>query len=288
MRKHFIKAVILLAVLLMAGMYACQKEQIQVQSQNEIIERTETNNPVHYPVWQAGNADIECGRIGEFAFGYKIEIEEGEEWLDFDGEFDIITITNSTRKRFDWSATNPIGAVIVKASTEANVWLYDPQVSFDENLFSPTNSTNGQLFDISHVTFCWNVVEEICWNKETAFGGNLAGPGNAWWFIFDATQGKPVTQNIYAGKELVEGANIKIENGTYTITPGPKLRLAAGVLESVKIQGYDCIENLKRRPAAGLFEYKSEELSDYVGVFNYYVIHLDVEVVVDCPEQEIE
>jgi len=121
---------------------------------------------------------------------------------------------------------------------------------------------------------------EICY-EETAFGGNTAGLGKAWWFYFIA----PVegdgsdTQTIWAGQHYNAGEVTvsECDEGEVTIT----IELADGWYlqdddESVKIQGY-AVAPITRQPA-GLFEtYKGNELEVTVDCFDNYVIQLDVQ-----------
>jgi hypothetical protein len=115
---------------------------------------------------------------------------------------------------------------------------------------------------------------------ETAFGGDTAGGGNAWWFYFDITgedvQTITAAQNIEIGTVTVESN----DDGTKTITiflfDGWDLQ---DVEEPVKIQGYDTPPT--SRPAAGLFTtYKGDDLVVTVPTYRFYVIHLDVQL---CP-----
>ncbi len=118
------------------------------------------------------------------------------------------------------------------------------------------------------------VEDEAEWKDETAYAGDTAGNGNAWWFAFDASD--PAVQNIYAGQKLVEGASVTLGDGTLTIDLGDNMRLQE-VDEPVKIQGYDELPD--SRPPSGPFTtYKGDELSISVAGYNFFVIHLDVDV----------
>jgi hypothetical protein len=113
-----------------------------------------------------GNAGSECLQLGaklgvEFPYSYKWNEGSGEgapnksEIANFDdaeGNLDhsnTITIENSTGSVFDWSATNTIGAVMVKSAQGYNVYTYDPQAPSDVGL------VGYQDKEVSHVTFCW-------------------------------------------------------------------------------------------------------------------------------------
>jgi hypothetical protein len=117
---------------------------------------------------KVGNAGDECAQLGillntEFVYAYKFN-EDGDEGAPNETEtaefFDpdtgdlvhsnMITIVNSDGEMFDWSATNSIGAVMVKAGTGYNVYHYDPQAMTGSGLIA----YEGR--GVSHVTFCWN------------------------------------------------------------------------------------------------------------------------------------
>lgn len=111
---------------------------------------------------------------------------------------------------------------------------------------------------------------EECEN-ETAFGGNSEGAGKAWWYYYSAGCG---VQTIWAGQSK-EAGSVVIENGVATITLKEGWSLQ-NVAEPVKIQGYTTLPAV--RPAAGQFTtYKGSNLINIsVGVYAYYVIHLDL------------
>jgi hypothetical protein len=62
-----------------------------------------------------------------------------------------VTISNLTgNETFDWSANHTLDAVIVKASTGSNVYVYNPEASSDTAVSGPAGH------DISHVSFCYD------------------------------------------------------------------------------------------------------------------------------------
>ena len=184
-----------------------------------------------------------------------------------------------------WSITPPAGfcvsnvAVIVKGGPNANVYYYNDGQSSDSGLASPINAS-GNPAGLSNLTICYNLVEcnqNTCdWQEETAFGGGIAGAGNAWWFAIDATTSG--TYPIYAGQQAVPGASV-VYNATsdqITVVLGDQLQLQ-DVSEPVKVEGYNQLPS--ERPAAGLFElYKGNNLTIQGNSSSYYVVHLDVEV----------
>jgi hypothetical protein len=112
--------------------------------------------------------------------------------------------------------------------------------------------------------------------EETAFGGGIAGAGNAWWFALDASTSG--SYPIYAGQQAVPGASVDYNATTdqITINLGSQMQLQ-NVSEPVKVEGYNILPS--SRPAAGLFElYKGSNLTVQGNGSNYYVVHLDVEV----------
>jgi hypothetical protein len=184
-----------------------------------------------------------------------------------------------------WSITPPAGfcvsnvAVIVKGGPSANVYYYNDGQSSDSGLASPVNAS-GNPAGLSNLTICYNLVEcdqnECNWQEETAFGGDVAGAGNAWWFAIDASTSG--SYPIYAGQQEVEGASVSYNAVTdqITIVLGGQMQLQ-DVSEPVKVEGYNQLPS--ERPAAGLFElYKGNNLTIQGNSSSFYVVHLDVEV----------
>jgi hypothetical protein len=88
------------------------------------------------------------------------------------------------------------------------------------------------------------------------------------------------TVNLYAGQTMEAGTvTFSAEtNGEIdiTIVLNSGWRLAEGVFESVKIQGYENAPS--GNPSPGLFTtYKGESLTVTVPLYNFYGVHLDVE-----------
>ncbi|MFM7618359.1 MAG: hypothetical protein ACKO5Y_00815 [Bacteroidota bacterium] len=183
-----------------------------------------------------------------------------------------------------WSITPPAGycvtdvAVIVKGGPAANVYYYNNGISSDSGLASPINAS-GNPAGLSNLTICYNLTPcaVACnWQEETAFGGSVAGEGNAWWYALDANQSG--TYPIYAGQNPIEGASVyyNAETDFITINLGNSMQLQ-NVQEPVKVEGYTTLPN--ERPTAGLFQlYKGTSLTVQGNGSNYYVVHLDVEV----------
>ncbi len=115
----------------------------------------------------------------------------------------------------------------------------------------------------------------LTWGEETAYAGNSAGSGNAWWFYI-GTSGEHA---IYAGQHLVPGASITYNQvtGYISFNFGPNMSLQEDD-EAIKIQGYDELPGI--RPSSGGFSTKlayDADLSSpiYVGSHNYLVVHFD-------------
>jgi hypothetical protein len=108
---------------------------------------------------------------------------------------------------------------------------------------------------------------------ETAFGGELTGSGRSWWFYYNGVG----TQKIYAGQHEEIGT-VQIVGGQMQISLTGGWALKDGATESVKVQGYNGSVP-STRPAAGRFTtYKGSSYQFYIDSFDYYVIHLDVEI----------
>ena len=99
------------------------------------------------PTFVAGNPDCEDFGLVELV---KVEPVEG-------GTFDGINLTVPSKlngsNTFDWtSKSGTIGLIIVKGGPNANVYVYDPASSGDQQLHAPAN--RGRFFGLSHISFC--------------------------------------------------------------------------------------------------------------------------------------
>lgn len=80
-----------------------------------------------------------------------------EETTYTDGTLSV-TIENVTdNDTFDWVANMGVDAVIVKGGDSAHVYDYDPEADTGSGLTSPDNPNNDDRYDISHVSFCYDV-----------------------------------------------------------------------------------------------------------------------------------
>ncbi|MDX9942365.1 MAG: hypothetical protein RBS53_09090 [Bacteroidales bacterium] len=278
---------------------ACQKDQATIDKQdNIVVMSTPVSGSGVTPQiidGENGGGNRTCGEVAE-AFKTSFDLSVGQYNYE-DGVFDnewpegLTVTTDGTYVSFTVDGTIRIegmcyivGAVIVKGGNDANVYYYADGTLSDTGLSAPVNASGGPA-GLSNLSFCLYAVdcpeEEECWAEETAWAGNVAGGGPAWWYYID-TQAEG-TYPLYAGQQLIEGASVTIAEGLLTINLGENLALL-DVSEPVKIQAYTTIPT--RRPAAGLFKtYKGSATENIsVGNFPYYAVHLDALVKVECPE----
>jgi uncharacterized repeat protein (TIGR01451 family) len=77
----------------------------------------------------------------------------------FDAAFPAGLNVTTDGTYISFGSTFGIGAVIVKGSNDANVYIYDPQATSDSGLASPINPS-GKPAGLSNLTFCWNPGEQ--------------------------------------------------------------------------------------------------------------------------------
>jgi uncharacterized repeat protein (TIGR01451 family) len=149
-------------------------------------------------------------------------------------------------------------------------------------LNTATASSTSELDETTVEATSDECMVEICY-EETAFGGDTAGGGKAWWYYFSGAG----TQTIWAGQHYDAGTVTVSEciGVEVTIT----IVLAEGWYlqdddESVKIKGCESIPS-KRQPAGRFETYKGDETEVEVPCFAYYIIQLDVQ---HCGEFEFE
>jgi hypothetical protein len=248
--------------------------------------------------WESGDAYAEVGQIGDYDYAYKWneygevdpDVDEGApegtytvEFYDDDGNLthsNTITIENVTLDEddealyFDWNATSPIDIVIVYGATCANIFYYDEPAYSDSGLYAPLKD-NGEPYAVSHISFGWNPDDQEEWCEETAWAGDSVGGGSAWWFYYNASVGG--VQTIWAGQTM-EAGTVEVVNGTvYLLLNATEPWILQDVEEPVKIQGYEEDELPDARPDAGGFDYKGDQLTVYIGDYDYYAIHLDAQ-----------
>jgi len=235
--------------------------------------------------YEEGNPDIEVVKecppefayVGDtLTYNYTVNNTGDGALLDVtlvDDPLGLITLTGLTDEDNDLylddlaegeSATGTADYVVLKGDTVL--------------LNTATASSTSEIDDSTVEDTSDECMVEICY-EETAFGGNKAGRGNAWWYYFYGPG--PGTQTIWAGKnheagEVTVSGNV---GGKVTIT----IELADGWYlqdddESVKIQGYaDGSVPTVRQPAGKFETYKGNETIVTVDYFDNYVIQLDVQ-----------
>jgi hypothetical protein len=112
------------------------------------------------PEWVDGNPNCETLGLSD-----ELKIDESDIDADATATYSNasgeITITsNAARTEFSFSDANPpIDAIILKAGSGANVYLYDPAAVEDDGLQTPLND-GGQQAEISHITVCFGEMAE--------------------------------------------------------------------------------------------------------------------------------
>lgn len=69
----------------------------------------------------------------------------------------------------DWSSNIGVDRVIVKGGPNGNAFVYTPEDKADTNLHAPINPSNGKYYDISHVSFCYDIELEVTKTAKTTF-----------------------------------------------------------------------------------------------------------------------
>jgi hypothetical protein len=253
--------------------------------------------PVLFEDWQAGDAAFECNEAGlDCDFAYKFDEWDGSE----DGPYVVdggntITILGADAQAFSWTSQFPVCAVIVKGGPSANVYYYDGALG-DTALVAPVNPRNGQNYDISHVTFCYDD-PDTCYQEETAWstGPRYVRRGN--WATSTPYVAPGGTVKIFAGQTLEAGTatfSAPDADGKVTIT----INLTGGFIfyydgadvvadDNLKVQDYATAPS--GNPAPGLFAWKKSVTSGATTATitvprnNFYGVHLDVARPVACP-----
>lgn len=303
----------LFAVAVILAMTACEKYPNQPIPANQSKLETRTSvTPIVVGDWTAiGDAASECQRAGDcMGSAYKID-----NWLPggMDGTHsdpnaqpgtpaaNEIVITSSDGKTFTWSSDYEVCKVIVKGGTYANIYSYPEGSCGDEGLVAALNPRSGQLFDISHVTFCWsNTLCEAppapCYQEETAWAAGTRYVKRGNWATYTTYGGAEMTVPVYAGQTLPAGTAILSAPSagmvTITINLNPGFIFYYDLSDpnqdyNIKIQDYSRTPPAKN-PAPGQFAWKSTALfgsqtaTVTVPQAKYYGIHLDVAYETDC------
>jgi len=219
-----------------------------------------------------------------------------------------VTVVDGTYVTFD-SYPDGVGAAIIKGSNEANVYFYDPQASHDSGLAPPLTPSGGPAGLSNIGGFCWNPEEEEgpplgCWANETAWADGTRYTRRGNWALYTEYEYPVVeqTEELLAGQTMHAGTvTFSAPAGgmvTITIELGEGWRFAMIPVgedpygqpiwdNNVKVQDYASAPS--GNPAPGGFMWKTFAEGDVgeivVPVNNFYGVHVDVERLVDCPEE---
>jgi hypothetical protein len=121
--------------------------------------------PAYYSSWYPSN---ECNELGCSGDSLKIETTlDNQTYEDPDSDFEVtisdvkVIVDNEGTEvwSFDWDSNYNVCAVVVKASTKANVYNYRCDATDDGDLYSVVKKYDeigepSTYYGISHVTFC--------------------------------------------------------------------------------------------------------------------------------------
>jgi hypothetical protein len=282
--------------------YACQTDDIVSMEQDAAsgkINRNALYTNDATTVSASGNSvSITFDQTGEKGISHLLF-----QFVDCNGNaLTVDNVVSATVDGANWAWTNTTGT---DCKFESGAFIKLDDIEGDDRgtyvtvVFEfDTQVSSGSILvkagtDCAPITFTTDncdVPPPTC-SEETAFGGEAAGAGNAWWFAYDTEVGG--AQAIYAGQKAVEGASVEVVDDVIYITLGDNMKLQEvtcatttnkrGVTstkcndEQVKVQGYDTLPS--SRPAAGLFTtYKGRDVVIQGNGSRYYVIHLDAEV----------
>ncbi|CCE25432.1 hypothetical protein [Methylotuvimicrobium alcaliphilum] len=219
----------------------------------------------------------------------------------------------------DWTSTYPIGAAIIKGGPAANTYVYMPQKLKDTGLASPPVS--GGFAELSNIGgFCWNPELGpplgICYEDETAWaaGDRYTQRGN--WATYVEYKSEVKTVDLFAGQDIPVGTvTFSVPDGdnpdgdnNVTITINLSGDWVFGINyeldeegnlkldedgnpirdDNIKVQDY--AEAPSGNPSPGLFMWKKVgdgQIGEIVvKQNNYYGVHVDVALPVECPTDE--
>lgn len=148
-----------------------------------------------------------------------------------------VTISNSDGFYFDWSSTLPIDAVIVKGGPNSDLFEYSPEDDSDSDLHSPINASNGQLYGISHIEFCYDYEVSVTKTANTTFTRTWSWTVQksvtpATWDLFRGDSGTSrytvtLTKTGYTDSAWAVSGTISIYN------PAPAAVLITGITDTV-------------------------------------------------------
>jgi hypothetical protein len=117
----------------------------------DLVDQTSQASTVVEPEVVEGNPH--CADIGH-PDAYEVKFDPPESGT-ITGEAGVSITMETDGVYFDFSATSCIAAAIGKGGPMANVYQYDPAVTADYGLSAPLNANSGELYDLSHATFCY-------------------------------------------------------------------------------------------------------------------------------------
>jgi hypothetical protein len=100
----------------------------------------------------AGNPT--CDSLGLGTIEVKVEGDYNKTYA-LNAYGDTVTVSSTDGIHFDWTSTLGIDAVISKGGDNANVYVYDPEATSGNGLYSPDNG-GGNVPAISHIDFCFD------------------------------------------------------------------------------------------------------------------------------------
>lgn len=123
-----------------------------------------------------------------------------------------ITLSSADGLYLDWAATLGMDAVIVKASADANAYVYSPEAFADSGLHGPINPNTGLPYAISHVEFCYDYAltaektatpsytRTYAWTiaKTVDPASHVGWAGEAFSWDYDVTLDRTVTDHDFA------------------------------------------------------------------------------------------
>jgi hypothetical protein len=229
-----------------------------------------------------------------------------------------INVTVEDDTYVNWTSTQPVGAAVIKGGNAANTYVYEQQKEVDTELASPLVSSDDPAALSNIGGFCWNPEEggdEDCFQDETAWAANNDEAGS----LLYTTRGNWATYVEYAaGKDVTLFAGQDIEVGTVNFSaPTPKevtitINLTGNWVfginyeldedgnlkldengdpkrdNNIKVQDYT--SDPSGNPSPGLFMSKDvgndQTGSINVPLNNFYGVHVDVALPVECPTGE--
>lgn len=116
------------------------------------------------PVEGVGNIVCRAGLI-------ELKTEDPKDEVLTDGVLSV-TIdvkTGAGGETFDWKSNLGIDEVVVKGGPNGNAYVYVPEDNADTDLHAPINPSNGKFFDLSHISFCYDIELVVSKTAKTTF-----------------------------------------------------------------------------------------------------------------------